>query len=98
MIATNSIATKNEKRKTGNAKWGRAGAVAILHFAVFVFSCSLQWPSSALPEDAVSPQAEAAVDRAVKYLADKQTKDGTWETHLGASTAVTWLASMAFMA
>jgi hypothetical protein len=88
---------KNEKRKTKDAKWKRAIArVLILHFAFLVFHFSLQ-PAFAA-EEPVAPQTEAAIDRGLKYLADKQEKEGTWHTNLGPSSAVTSLAAMAFLA
>ena len=54
-------------------------------------------PSIFAADEPVSPQSEAAIDRALKYLADHQ-KEGTWQTNLGQSTAVTSLATMAFLA
>jgi hypothetical protein len=49
-------------------------------------------------EETVPPQTEAAIDRGLMYLAEKQTKDGTWHTNLGHSSAVTSLGVMAFLA
>ena len=90
-------ATKNEKLKMQNAKWKRGVArVVVLHFAFLVFHFSLQFASAA--DEAVSPQTEAAIDRGLKYLAEKQEKEGTWHTNIGPSSAVTSLGVMAFLA
>lgn len=59
-------------------------------------------PSLNLPAQesvAVSPKAEAAIDRALKFLAQRQNPDGTWPQEGGGSTtAVPSLAVMAFLA
>lgn len=57
--------------------------------------------SSFAADDPTVPtqQTEAAIDRALAYLAQKQQKSGAWNTPgLGESTAVTSLSTMAFFA
>ena len=67
-------------------------------FVLFVgFLIQSSCPAKAA-EEPVSPKTEAAIDRALKYLAEKQDKEGTWQTGMGPSSAVTSLAVMAFLA
>jgi hypothetical protein len=51
----------------------------------------------AAENEAVPPQVEAAVDKALKWLADSQQKDGQFPTSIGPSTAITSLCVMAFL-
>src|SRR4051812_44617352 len=90
-----STATKNEKRKTKNAKCPVGLCTFILRFSILVSSFSFQF---AYAEDSISPQTQASIDRALKYLNDHQDKEGTWKADIGPSTAVTSLGTMAFLA
>lgn len=45
-----------------------------------------------------APRIEKAVNKALAYLAKKQTKEGYWPSGMGKNTAVTSLAVMAFLA
>jgi hypothetical protein len=71
-----------------------------LSLLVCSMCCSILLSSrvSFAAEETVSPQTEAVIDRGLNYLAEKQTKEGTWTTGIGHSTAVTSLATMAFLA
>lgn len=64
---------------------------------ISVFIC-LAFVFSARADDIVAPETEAAIDRGLKYLADKQLADGTWSGNIGKSSAITSLATMAFLA
>jgi hypothetical protein len=68
----------------------------ILRFSFLVLHLSLRVPLSA--DEPISPQTEAAVDRGLKFIAERQTKEGTWHTNVGQSSAVTSLVTMAFLA
>ena len=65
-------------------------------FLLLFVTCTIIKPAFA--DDAVAPETEAAIDRGLKYLADKQTAEGTWPGNIGKSSAVTSLATMAFLA
>ena len=52
----------------------------------------------AAPDEPVPPHVEAAVDKALEWLAKNQTPDGTWPHGGGSTTAVPSLAVMAFLA
>ena len=69
--------------------------ILALMLSVVVYTTS--WPALAA-EEPVAPKTEAAIDRALKHLAKKQDKYGTWQTNMGPSSAVTSLAVMAFLA
>ena len=49
-------------------------------------------------ESPVPPQVQAAVDKALAWLAKEQKSDGSWEQGGGSSTAVPALAVKAFLA
>src|SRR5690349_9291443 len=91
---------KNEKLKTKTENRTRVpavpAAVVIFRFSLLAFSFSFAF--STFADDQISPQTQASIDRALKYLADHQQKDATWQTNLGPSTAVTSLGTMAFLA
>ena len=52
----------------------------------------------AAPDEPVPPHVEAAVDKALEWLARTQKPDGTWPHGGGSTTAVPSLAVMAFLA
>jgi hypothetical protein len=83
---------QNEKYRVQNHPLFHS-ALCILHSALLFLVAA-----STRGEDSISPQTQASIDRALKYLADHQDKDGTWPTGIGPSTAVTSLATMALMA
>jgi hypothetical protein len=88
---------KNEKCRTRNDECGKI-THAVFARLFLVLSSFIVHHSSFATDEPITPQTEASIDRALKYLADKQTKEGTWPTNLGPSSAVTSLATMAFLA
>src|SRR2546426_121954 len=71
-------------------------AVAACLFAAILASTAPR--ASAAPDEPVPPHVEAAVDKALEWLAKNQTPDGTWPHGGGSTTAVPSLAVMAFLA
>lgn len=77
----------------------------------FALALSVAWgsavPAQDLPSDvadppppiaAANPEAEAAVARALTYLASTQKPSGAWAAQFGEATSVTALAVMAYLA
>lgn len=82
----------------------RAGTRACIGFAVALLM-TISIPARA--DDVVTPQAQAAIDRGLKWLAENQQKEdspqtgrkaGTWHTNVDPSTAISSLAVLAFLA
>jgi len=64
----------------------------------FVFTlCALALPA-VRADDTLSPQALSAIDRGLEFLAGKQQPNGMYPCNLSRSTAITSLATMAFLA
>src|SRR5687767_12372578 len=74
----------------------RPRAVACL-VAAFAF-VAIPSASLAAVDDPVPPHVEAAVDKALEFLARTQKPDGTWPHGGGSTTAVPSLSVMAFLA
>src|SRR5690242_487527 len=55
-------------------------------------------PERAVDDEPVPPKVEAAVDKALAWLAREQLSDGAWRQGHGSTTAVPSLAVMAFLA
>jgi len=82
------------ERSANRPSVARRTLVACLFAAVLCPAGNLR----AAPDEPVPPHVEAAVDKALEWLAKTQKPDGTWPHGGGSTTAVPSLAVMAFLA
>ena len=82
-------------RRSSNARSAARRWVIACPFAAILV---ITGAALAAPDEPIPPHVEAAVDKALAWLAKNQSPNGTWPHGGGSTTAIPSLATMAFLA